>query len=161
MIDLNKVLLVGNLGADPELRYTAAGTPLLKLRLATSETWNDKAGERQERVEWHGVVLWGPRAEPLARILSKGSSVFVDGGIRTTSYEKDGQKHYKTEVNARDIQVLASKRMHVPGMGAGSFTTDADAEATETPRPPVAARSAGRTTGATAKKPEPMEELPF
>lgn len=100
---LNRVMLMGNLGADPELRMTAGGQAVLKLRLATSETYLDKDKQRQERTEWHNVVIWGKRAEALARILTKGSRLFVEGGLRTSSYEKEGQKVYRTEVVAQNI----------------------------------------------------------
>ncbi len=101
---LNKVMLLGNLGADPELRMTSGGQAVLKLRLATSETYLDKEKVRQERTEWHSVTIWGKRAEGLAKILSKGSRIFVEGGLRTSSYDdKEGNKRYKTEVNATNI----------------------------------------------------------
>ena len=98
---LNRVILMGNLGADPELRHAANGTPVLNLRLATNESWLDRDKKVQERTEWHTVVVFGARAEALSRILSKGSSVVVEGGLRTSSYDKDGQKHWRTEVVAR------------------------------------------------------------
>jgi single-strand DNA-binding protein len=101
---LNKVMLLGNLGADPELRMTSGGQAVLKLRLATSETYLDRNKERQERTEWHSVVIWGKRAEGLAKILSKGSRLFIEGGLRTSSYDdKDGNKRYKTEINATNV----------------------------------------------------------
>lgn len=100
---LNRVMLLGNLGADPELRMTSGGQAVLKLRLATSETYLDRNKVRQERTEWHGVVVWGRRAEALAKILSKGSRIFVEGRISTSSYEKEGQKHYRTEIVANNI----------------------------------------------------------
>ena len=99
---LNRVTLLGNLGADPELRETTSGA-VLKLRLATSETYLDKQRQRQERTEWHSVVVWGNRATALAKILGKGSRILVEGSLRTSSYEKDGQKRYTTEVNAQNI----------------------------------------------------------
>ena len=105
---LNRVMLFGNLGADPELRTTAGGQSVLKLRVATAESYLDRDKQRQYRTEWHSVVVWGKRAEALARFLRKGSSVFVEGSLRTSSYEKDGQKRYKTEVNATNI-ILGSK----------------------------------------------------
>src|ERR1044072_6092502 len=95
---LNLVLLLGNLGADPELRMTSGGQAVLKLRLATSETYLDRNKVRQERTEWHSVVVWGKRAEALSKFLTKASRIFVEGGIRTSSYEdKEGQKRYRTE----------------------------------------------------------------
>lgn len=101
---LNRVLLLGNLGQDPELRMTSGGQAVLKLRLATSETYLDRNKVKQERTEWHSVTIWGKRAEGLAKILNKGSRIFVEGGLRTTSYDdKDGQKRYRTEVNATNI----------------------------------------------------------
>ncbi|HTQ05685.1 MAG TPA: single-stranded DNA-binding protein [Polyangiaceae bacterium] len=101
---LNRVMLLGNLGADPELRMTNGGQAVLKLRLATSETYLDRNKVRQERTEWHSVVVWGKRAEALAKILNKGSRIFIEGGLRTSSYDdKDGNKRYKTEVVANNI----------------------------------------------------------
>ncbi len=101
---LNKVMLLGNLGADPELRMTAGGQAVLNLRLATSETYLDKNRQRQERTEWHHVVIWGKRAEALGRILAKGSRLFVEGGLRTSSYDdRDGNKRYKTEIVASNV----------------------------------------------------------
>src|SRR5215470_13866359 len=101
---LNRVMLLGNLGADPELRMTSGGQAVLKIRLATSETYLDRNKVRQERTEWHSVVVWGKRAEALAKILAKGSRIFVEGGIRTSSYDdKDGNKRYRTEVVANNI----------------------------------------------------------
>jgi single-strand DNA-binding protein len=101
---LNRVMLLGNLGAEPELRQTSGGQSVLKLRLATSETYLDKNRERQERTEWHNVVIWGKRAEALAKILTKGSRIFIEGGLRTSSYEdRDGNKRYRTEVVSSNI----------------------------------------------------------
>jgi single-strand DNA-binding protein len=101
---LNRVLLLGNLGADPELRMTSGGQAVLKLRLATSETYLDRNKVRQERTEWHNVVVWGKRAEALGKILSKGSRIFVEGGLRTSSYDdREGNKRYKTEIVAQNI----------------------------------------------------------
>lgn len=102
MEGLNRVQLLGNLGADPELRQTGAGS-VLKLRLATSETFLDKDKQRQERTEWHNVTVWGKRAEGLAKILTKGSRLLVEGSIRTSQYEKNGEKRYSTEIAAQNI----------------------------------------------------------
>jgi single-strand DNA-binding protein len=112
---LNRVMLLGNLGADPELRMTQGGQAVLKLRLATSETYVDKNRQRQERTEWHNVVIWGKRAEALAKILTKGSRIFVEGGLRTSSYDdRDGNKRYRTEVVCSNILLQGS------GGGGGS-----------------------------------------
>ncbi len=101
---LNRVMLLGNLGQDPELKVTSGGQSVLKLRLATPERYLDRNKSWQERTEWHSVVVWGKRAEALSKFLSKGSRVFVEGGIRSSSYEdKDGQKRYRTEIVANNI----------------------------------------------------------
>jgi single-strand DNA-binding protein len=106
---LNRVMLLGNLGADPELRMTSGGQAVLKRRLATSETYVDKNRQRQERTEWHNVVIWGKRAEALAKILTKGTRIFVEGGLRTSSYEdRDGNKRYRTEVVSTNILLQGS-----------------------------------------------------
>src|SRR5512144_573167 len=113
---LNRVMLLGNLGADPELRSTSGGQAVLKFRLATSETYLDRNRVRQERTEWHNVVVWGKRAEALGKILNKGSRLFVEGSLRTSSYEdRDGNKRYKTEITALNV-VLCGGR----GGGGGS-----------------------------------------
>jgi single-strand DNA-binding protein len=101
---LNRVMLLGNLGADPELRMTNGGQAVLKIRLATSENYLDRNKVRQERTEWHSVVVWGKRAEALAKFLTKGSRIFVEGGLRTSSYDdKEGNKKYRTEIVANNI----------------------------------------------------------
>ena len=112
---LNKVMLLGNLGADPELKMTQGGQAVLKLRLATTETYLDKNQTRQERTEWHSVTLWGKRGEALAKFLTKGERIFVEGSLRTSSYEKNGEKRYSTEINATNI-ILAGRGK---GQGAG------------------------------------------
>ena len=106
---LNKVMLLGNLGADPELKVTQGGQAVLKLRLATTETYLDRNKTRQERTEWHSVTLWGPRGEALAKFLQKGERIFVEGRISTSSYEKDGEKRYRTEVVATNIILTGGK----------------------------------------------------
>ena len=106
---LNRVMLMGNLGQDPELRYTQGGQPVLNLRLATTESYLDRDRVRKERTDWHSVVVWGKRAEGLSKILRKGSSIFVEGSIRNSSFEgRDGQKRWKTEINARNILLAGS-----------------------------------------------------
>ncbi len=112
---LNKVMLLGNLGADPELKMTQGGQSVLKLRLATTETYLDKNQTRQERTEWHSVTLWGKRGEALSKFLTKGERIFVEGSLRTSSYEKNGEKRYSTEINATNI-ILAGRGK---GQGAG------------------------------------------
>ncbi len=101
---LNRVILLGNLGADPELRMTNGGTAVLNIRLATSETYLDRNKQRQERTEWHRVVIWGKRAEALGKILTKGDRILVEGSLRTSSYDdRDGNKRYTTEIVATNI----------------------------------------------------------
>lgn len=100
---LNRVMLLGNLGADPELRVTPGGQAVLKLRLATNESYVDRNNVRQERTEWHRVTIWGRRAEALGKILQKGDLLFVEGRLQTSSYEKNGEKRYSTEVVANNV----------------------------------------------------------
>jgi len=129
---VNKVILVGNLGADPDMRYTPSGQGVCELRLATSESWNDKNGQRQERTEWHRVVVWGKRAEICSKYLSKGRQVYVEGRIQTRSYDdKDGNKRYITEIIAADVQFLGGGgREGGGGAGGGRGRSD------EGPPPP-------------------------
>lgn len=105
---LNKAILIGNLGQDPEVRFTQGGQAILNLRMATAESWFDKeTQERKERVEWHTVTMWGKRGEALGKILSKGSKLCVEGRIQTRAWEdKQGNKRYSTEVNAANIILL-------------------------------------------------------
>ncbi|MGO9709408.1 MAG: single-stranded DNA-binding protein [Polyangiaceae bacterium] len=106
---LNKVMLLGNLGQDPELKMIAGGQAVLNLRLATTETYLDKNNTRQERTDWHTVTVWGKRAEALAKFLTKGSQIFVEGRIQTRSYEKNGEKRYATDIVANNI-ILTGRR---------------------------------------------------
>lgn len=104
---LNRAILVGNLGMDPELKFTQGGQAVLRIRLATTESYASKTGERQERTEWHTVTVWGKRAEALNKILSKGRTIWVEGRIQTRSWEdKDGNKRYSTEINAQQIGLV-------------------------------------------------------
>ena len=104
---INKVILIGNLGNDPEMRHTPNGAGVCEFRLATNEAWTDKQGQRQERTEWHRVVVWGKKAEVCSKYLSKGRQVYVEGRLRTRSWEdKEGNKRYTTEVVANDVQFL-------------------------------------------------------
>ena len=107
---LNKVMLLGNLGADPELRVTPGGQAVLKLRLATTESYLDRSNTRQERTEWHRVTIWGKRGEGLAKILTKGDRIFVEGRLQTSSYEKNGEKRYSTDIIANNILLAGGGR---------------------------------------------------
>ena len=107
---INKVILIGNLGRDPETRYTQGGSPVTNFSVATSESWRDKqSGDQQERTEWHNVVCFARLAEIAGEYLKKGSKVYIEGSLRTSDWERDGQKHYRTEVIARDMQMLDSR----------------------------------------------------
>ena len=120
MGSVNKVILVGNLGRDAELRYTPGGAAVATLNLATTEMWNDKQGQRQEKTEWHRVVLWGKQAESLQEYLTKGKQVYVEGRLQTRSYDdKDGQKKYVTEVVADDVILLGGRGGEGGGPGGG------------------------------------------
>lgn len=104
---VNKVILIGNLGADPEVRYFPSGDAWANVNIATSETWKDKnTGQPQERTEWHRVVFTRRLAEIVGEYLKKGSKVYVEGSLRYRQYEKDGVKHYITEINATEMQML-------------------------------------------------------
>ena len=107
---VNKAILVGHLGADPEVRYTANGTAVARFNMATSESYTDKDGNRQDKTEWHRIVAWKKLAEICGQYLTKGRLVYIEGSLRTTSWEKDGVKRYTTEIVARDIQMLDSAK---------------------------------------------------
>jgi len=125
---LNRVILLGNLGADPELRMTGGGTAVLKLRLATSESYLDRNKQRQERTEWHRVVVWGRRAEGLGKVLGKGDRILVEGSLRTSSYDdKEGNKRYTTEVIANNIVLSGGGRGGGGGGGGGSMGAEQSA----------------------------------
>src|SRR5688500_4946913 len=125
---LNRVMLLGNLGADPELRVTSGVQSVLKLRMATSETYLDKNRVRQERTEWHSVVVWGKRAEALSKFVTKGSRLFIEGGLRTSSYDdKEGNKRYRTEIVANNIILAGSGGGRGGGGGGGRGGDDYEA----------------------------------
>ncbi len=108
---INRVTLVGNLGADPELKYTPGGQAVATLRLATTEKWNDKQGQAQERTEWHRVVVWGRSAETIQKYLKKGSQVYIEGKLQTRSWDdKDGTKKYMTEIVGQTVKFLGGRR---------------------------------------------------
>jgi single-strand DNA-binding protein len=109
MASVNKVILIGNLGRDPELRYTQTGQPVANFTVATNENWTGRDGKREERTEWHRVVAWGKTAELCAQYLSKGRTVYLEGRIQTREWEdKEGQKRQTTEVVAQTVQFLGS-----------------------------------------------------
>lgn len=110
MASLNKVMLIGNLGRDPEVRYTQSGTAVANFTMATTERWNDQQGERQEKTEWHRIVVWGKQAEIAGEYLRKGRSVFVEGGLQTREWtDREGNKKYTTEIRAQRFQMLGGR----------------------------------------------------
>ena len=118
---VNKVILIGNLGKDPEVKYTPAGMAVANFSLATNERYKDKEGQWQDRTEWHNVVAWQRLAEIAGEYLKKGRSVYIEGRLQTRSWDdKDGQKHYKTEVVANDLVLLGGREA---GEGASSGRT--------------------------------------
>ena len=107
MAGINKVILIGNLGADPEVRYTQSGSPVANLRIATSERWTSKDGQPQERTEWHRIVTFGRLAEHCRDYLAKGRQIYAEGRLQTRQWEdKDGNKRYTTEIVAQTVQFL-------------------------------------------------------
>jgi single-strand DNA-binding protein len=117
---LNKVMLIGRLGKDPDCNFTGSGTAVCKFSVATSDEWTDKQGEKQEKTEWHKIVAWGKLGEICGNYLKKGSQVYIEGKIVTRSWEKDGITRYTTEIVASDMQMLDSKKQEnnsgsVPG----------------------------------------------
>jgi single-strand DNA-binding protein len=125
---VNKVILVGRLGRDPELKYTASGTPFCRFSMATDESWNDKGtGERQERTEWHSIVAWERLAEICNQYLTKGRLVYIEGSLQTHEWDdKDGNKRKTTEIRARDMVLLSSPE----GAGGGQRRASSEAPAT-------------------------------
>ena len=142
MAGVNKAILIGNLGRDPELRYTQNGQAVANFTLATSESWNDKSsGEKVERTEWHRIVVWGKVGELCAQYLTKGRSVYVEGRIQTREWEdKEGQKRRTTEINAQSIKFLGTGAR---GAGSGEAGDGAG------PEPQVPSQSA------------PPDDVPF
>lgn len=135
---INRVILFGDLGSDPELRCTQGGTSVLSIRMATTESYLDKDKERKERTEWHSVIVWGARADGLSRILHKGSRVLIEGSLRTSSYDdRDGNKRYKVEIVASNV-VLADR---APSNGGASHASE------EAPSPGRSATRPANTQG--------------
>ncbi|NJC87712.1 MAG: single-stranded DNA-binding protein [Desulfuromonas sp.] len=116
---INKAILVGNLGKDPELRYTASGQAVATFSLATTEKFKNKGGEQQERTEWHNIVAWGPLAEICGKWLTKGKQIYCEGRIQSRSYDdRDGNKRYITEIVISDMQMLGGRPSEEGGGGA-------------------------------------------
>ena len=149
---INKVILVGNLGADPETRYMPSGKAVTNIRIATSENWTDKqSGDKQERTEWHSVVLFDKLGEIAAEYLRKGSQVYIEGSLRTRKWQdKQGADRYTTEIVARDMQMLGGR--------SGTSSGAAGAES----RPAAASpRSEDRSTAPATESGEFDDDIPF
>jgi single-strand DNA-binding protein len=132
MASVNKVILIGNLGRDPEVRYTQNGTAVANFTLATNEVWTDKAGARQERTEWHRIVVWGKQAEIAKEHLSKGKQVFVEGSIQTRQWDdREGHKRTTTEIKAGRVVMLGR-----PDGGEGRVSAAASQEVVSDEGPP-------------------------
>jgi single-strand DNA-binding protein len=142
---INKVILIGNLGQDPEVRYTANQSAVANVRIATSESWKDKAtGEQKEQTEWHTVVFFGRLAEIVSEYLKKGSQVYVEGRLRTRKWQdKEGQDRYTTEIVADEMQMLG-------GRGGGGMERSAEAPARSAPN---------RATAGAGPKPSAVEDF--
>jgi single-strand DNA-binding protein len=137
---INKVILIGNLGADPEVRYTANGGAVANLRLATSESWKDKqTGEQQERTEWHRVVLYGRLGEIAGEYLKKGSKVYIEGRLQTRKWQgQDGQERYTTEIVANEMQMLDGRSGASPSYEReDDIPTPKSSERKENAQPPA------------------------
>jgi len=120
---LNKVMLIGNLGKDPEVKFTPGGTAVAKFSLATNERFKDKAGEWQDRTEWHNIVAWQRLAEIVGEYVKKGSKIYIEGRLQTSSWEdkQSGEKKYRTEIIASDLLLLGSRGEGGGGGGGGDF----------------------------------------
>jgi single-strand DNA-binding protein len=119
---LNKVLLIGNLGRDPEVRSTPSGQPVASFSLATSRRWKDKNGQRQEQTEWHNIVVWGRQAEIAGQYLTKGKQIYVEGRIQTRSWDdrQTGEKKYRTEIVCDNFQMIGARPSEFEGASPGA-----------------------------------------
>ena len=166
MASVNKVILIGNLGRDPELRYTQSGQAVANFTLATSDRWNDRDGNAQERTEWHRIVVWAKQAENCAQYLSKGRSVYVEGRIQTREWEdKEGNKRQTTEIVAQNVRFLGGPRSGGPGAGApGGGAPGAGAPGAGAPGAGEAAGSGPGDPapgGSGPAGPPPGDDIPF
>ena len=143
MASVNKVILLGNLGADPELRYTNSGTAVANFRIATNERWNDKNGEAQERTEWHNIVAWGKLAEICGKYLKKGRTVYIEGRLQTRSWEdQSGNKRYTTEIVSQIMQMIGRGTGGEPGDSTGWGAEPRGGEEPAVPDVPVGSSAA-------------------
>ncbi|MBI1732317.1 MAG: single-stranded DNA-binding protein [Gammaproteobacteria bacterium] len=154
---VNKVILIGNLGNDPEVRYTAGGSAVANVSLATTESWRDKeSGEQQEKTEWHRIVFFGRLAEIVAEYLKKGSQIYVEGRLQTRKWQdKEGNDKYTTEIVANEMQMLGSRG---GGSGAAASTEGGGRAASA----PAAAESRGKDKGKSKSDDEFVDDdIPF
>jgi single-strand DNA-binding protein len=150
------VILVGNLGADPEMRYAPSGDPVCNIRLATTDKFKDKvSGEQKELTEWHRLVLFGRLAEIANEYLKKGASIYIEGALRTKTWEKAGVTHYQTEVRVLNLQMLGGR---ISGTGRGMEEEDRD-QRTDGYGQGRNNRAAGRTTNTAGSRSPPADEL--
>lgn len=167
MASVNKVILVGNLGRDPELRYTQSGQAVANFTLATTERFSNREGERQERTEWHRIVAWGRTAELCAQYLAKGRSVYIEGRLQTREWEdKEGQKRRTTEITAQSVQFLGGR-----GQGADTGPSPTGADAPSGAPPPSGGFEGGGGGssapppsdggGGGSSAPPPKDDIPF
>jgi single-strand DNA-binding protein len=129
---VNKVILIGHLGADPEMRATTSGVPIARLRIATTETWNDRtSGQKQEKTEWHTVIAFDKLATICERYLAKGKLVYIEGQLQTRTWDdkESGQKRYATEIKAREMKMLGARGDSAPGAGPAAAPAGAEPEA--------------------------------
>ena len=156
MASVNKVILIGNLGRDPETRYMPDGGAITNISIATTENWKDKNGEKQEKTEWHRVAFFGKLAEIAGEYLKKGSQVYVEGRLQTRKWQdKDGADKYTTEIVANAMQMLGSRQ----GMGGGGGDREPPAERESGGARPAAAKPAGAKAG--GKFDDFEDDIPF
>ena len=161
MASVNKVILVGNLGRDPETRYMPDGGAITNISIATTSTWKDKSGEKQEATEWHRIAFFGKLAEIAGEYLKKGSQVYVEGKLRTRKWQdKDGQDKYTTEVIADAMQMLGG-RQGMGGEGGGADYAKASSGGPSGPSGSAASKPAGSAKGGATKFDDMDDDIPF
>ena len=161
MASVNKVILVGNLGRDPETRYMPDGGAITNISIATTSTWKDKSGEKQEATEWHRIAFFGKLAEIAGEYLKKGSQVYVEGKLRTRKWQdKDGVDKYTTEVIADAMQMLGG-RQGMGGEGGGGDYAKASSGGSPGPSSGAASKPAGAAKGGAAKFDDMDDDIPF
>ena len=159
---INKVMLIGNLGRDPETRYAQNGSAVTRFSIATSESWKDRtSGEQQERTEWHNVVCFARLAEIAGEYLRKGSKVYIEGSLRTSSWEANGEKKYRTEINARELQMLDSRGSMGDGGSAPNYGFASPPSGFGASQNADPAGGAAAATGASLSDDDFEDDIPF